>query len=234
MTAEFVHLHVHTQYSMLDGALKVKDLVKRVAAAKMRAVAMTDHGNMFGAITFYKAAKEAGVQSVLGCEVDVADAGKTHHLPLLASSLEGYKNLVWLVSRGHVEQNPTGPANHPSISLADLASHSKGIVAFTGCMGGVVPQKILEEGPTAGGTLLAKIKDILEPGNLYVELQDHGLPEQKVLNQLLVEEATRLDLPLVATNDVHYAAREDAEAHLYLSCIKSGRSYAEAKERHHG
>ncbi len=234
MTAEFVHLHVHTQYSMLDGALKVKDLVKRVAAAKMRAVAMTDHGNMFGAITFYKAAKEAGVQSVLGCEIDVAEQGKTHHLPLLASSLEGYKNLVWLVSRGHVEQNPNGPAGHPSISLTDLASHSKGIIAFTGCMGGLVPQKILEEGPAAGGILLAKLRELLEPGGLYVELQDHGLPEQKILNELLVLEAKKLDLPLVATNDVHYAAREDAEAHLYLSCIKTGRSYAEAKERHHG
>lgn len=234
MSAEFVHLHVHTQYSMLDGALKVKDLVKRVAAAKMRAVAVTDHGNMFGAITFYKAAKEAGVQSVIGCEIDVADQGKTRHLPLLAASAEGYKNLIALVSRGHVTPNAEGPANHPCVSLEDLAAHSKGLVAFTGCMGGVVSQKILEEGPTAGGALLAKIRDSFEPGNLFVELQDHGLPEQKVLNQILVEEAKKLDLPLIATNDVHYAGREDAEAHLYLSCIKTGRSYAESKERHHG
>ena len=104
MPAEFVHLHVHTQYSLLDGAVKVKDLVKRVAAAGMHAVAVTDHGNMFGAITFYKAAKEAGVQPILGCELDVvARGGHAHHLPLLASSLDGYKNLVWLVSRAHVK-----------------------------------------------------------------------------------------------------------------------------------
>ncbi|MEO8878424.1 MAG: PHP domain-containing protein, partial [Polyangiaceae bacterium] len=234
MPAEFVHLHVHTQYSMLDGALKVKDLVKRVAAAKMRAVAVTDHGNMFGAITFYKAAKEAGVQSVIGCEIDVADQGKTRHLPLLAATPEGYKNLIALVSRGHVTPNAEGPAGHPCVSIEDLATYSKGLVALTGCMGGVVSQKILEEGPTAGGTLLAKIRDSFEPGSLFVELQDHGLPEQKVLNQILVEEAKKLGLPLIATNDVHYAGREDAEAHLYLSCIKSGRSYAESKERHHG
>src|SRR5690348_2908584 len=174
--SELVHLHVHTQYSMLDGALKVKDLVKRVAAAKMRGVAVTDHGNMFGAITFYKAAKEAGVQAVIGCEIDVADQGKTRHLPLLASSLEGYKNLVWLVSRGHVQANGEGPAGHPCVSLEDLAARSKGLVALTGCMGGLVPQKILEEGPVAGGNLLAKLRDLFEPGNLFVELQDHGLP----------------------------------------------------------
>ena len=234
MPAEFVPLHVHSQYSMLDGALKVKDLVKRVAAAKMRAVAITDHGNMFGAITFYKAAKEAGVQSVIGCEIDVADHGKTRHLPLLAATPEGYKNLIALVSRGHVTPNTEGPAGHPCVSLDDLAAYSKGLIAFTGCMGGVVSQKILEEGPAAGGTLLAKIRDSFEPGSLFVELQDHGLPEQKILNQILVEEAKKLDLPLIATNDVHYAERPEAEAHLYLSCIKTGRTYEEAKERHHG
>src|ERR1700760_4483472 len=110
--AEFNHLHVHTQYSLLDGAVKVKDLVKRVAASGMKAVAVTDHGNMFGAITLYKAAKEAKVQAILGCELDVARAGDGargghgHHVPLLAASAEGYKNLVWLVSRGHVKGGP--------------------------------------------------------------------------------------------------------------------------------
>jgi DNA polymerase-3 subunit alpha len=228
--AEFVHLHVHTQYSLLDGAVKVKDLVKRVGAAGMRAVAVTDHGNMFGAITLYKAAKEAHVQSILGCEIDVRDersrGGHDHHLPLLAATPEGYRNLVWLVSRAHVQ----GAA----ITFDELASRSRGLVALTGCMGGIVSQAILEEGEGRGREVLGALRDVIEPGSLYVELQDHGLPEQPVLNEILVRLARETGLPLVATNDVHYAERGDAEAHLYLSCIKTGRSYEEARDRHHG
>jgi DNA polymerase-3 subunit alpha len=235
--SEFVHLHVHTQYSMLDGAVKVKDLVKHAAAAEMKAVAMTDHGNMFGAISFYKAAKEAKVQAILGCEIDVLvsgsgkGGGRTMHLPLIASTLEGYKNLVKLVSHGHVHPRE-GFA--PCITLDELEGKTKGIIAMTGCMGGVVQQAILEEGPAAGEATLARMRDLFEPDHLYVELQDHGLVEQPVVNKILVAAAKKLGLPLVATNDVHYGARADAEAHLYLSCIKTGRAYAEAKERHHG
>ncbi len=237
---EFVHLHVHSQYSLLDGAVKVKDLVKRVASGGMKAVALTDHGNMFGAISFYRAAKDAGVSAILGCELDVTpDAasgtgGHALHLPVLASTAEGYKNLVWLCSRGHVAPDPRAPAGVASISLDDIATHTKGLVAMTGCMGGLVAQRVLEEGVEAGVSVLGRLKEMFEPGALYVELQDHGLPEQGVLNGLLSDMATRLSLPLVATNDVHYAEAADAEAHLYLSCIKTGRSAAEAKERHHG
>ncbi|WP_394839588.1 DNA polymerase III subunit alpha [Pendulispora rubella] len=234
MADEFVHLHVHTQYSMLDGAVKVKDLVKRVAGAGMKAVAITDHANMFGAISFYKAAKDAGVQAILGCEIEVADGRHSRHLPLIASSLEGYKNLVWLVSKGQIDPDPAGPAGSTCVRMTDVADHTKGLICLTGCMGGLVPQRVLEEGPSAGLDALSKLRDMFEPGSLYVELQDHGLIEQPVLNEIMIENARKLELPLVATNDVHYAAREDAEAHLYLSCIKSGRSYAEAKERHHG
>ncbi|HEX4445302.1 MAG TPA: DNA polymerase III subunit alpha [Polyangiaceae bacterium] len=233
MAAEYNHLHVHTQYSLLDGAVKVKDLVKRVSEGGMRAVAVTDHGNMFGAITLYKAAKEAKVQAILGCELDASwetragsTAGHGHHLPLLASSLEGYKNLIWLVSRGQLKGGP--------LSAEEIAGHSRGLVGMTGCMGGVVAQAILEEGEARGREVLASMRDALEPGALYVELQDHGLPEQPVLNEILLGLARDLDLPLVATNDVHYAERSDAEAHLYLSCIKTGRTLEEAKERHHG
>ncbi len=226
---EFSHLHVHTQYSFLDGAIKVKDLVKRVAAAGMKAVAMTDHGNMFGAVTFYKAAKDAGVQSILGCELEVGVDGHGRHLPLLASSVEGYKNLVWLVSRAHVAPAPNHHPGVPAVAWDEIAARSKGIIALTGCMGGVLAQRVLEEGPDAGLRTLEKMKDAFEPGALYVELQDHGLPEQPVLNGILVDLAKKLDLPTVATNDVHYAQKEDAEAHLYLSCIKSGRSYADSR-----
>jgi len=224
---EFTHLHVHSQYSLLDGAVKVKDLVKRVAGAGMRAVAVTDHGNMFGAITLYKAAKEAGVQAILGCELEVAGrGGNAVHLPALAGSAEGYRNLIWLVSRSHVQGAP--------LPLDDVRHHARGLVVMTGCMGGLVPQAILEEGETRGRETLASLRDALEPGSLYVELQDHGLPEQPVLNEILVKLAREIDLPLVATNDVHYGERVDAEAHLYLSCIKTGRTVEEARERHHG
>src|ERR1700727_1966956 len=127
MAAQFNHLHVHTQYSLLDGAVKVKDLVKRVAAAGMKAVAVTDHGNMFGAITLYKAAKEAKVQAILGCELDVTRPNAhPHHLPLLAATAEGYKNLIWLVSRAHIKGAP--------LSLDEIAPRAKGLVGMTGCM----------------------------------------------------------------------------------------------------
>src|SRR5271155_3578988 len=169
MTAEFVHLHVHTQYSLLDGALKVKDLVKRVATAGMPAVAMTDHGNMFGAITFYKAAKEAGVQPILGCEIDVVGrGGQPRHLPILAAGPTGYKNLVALVSRSNIQAEP--------LRIEDLAGNAKGLVALTGCMGGLVAQAVLEEGEGRGRDVLGALKEAFEPGALYVELQDHRVP----------------------------------------------------------
>ncbi|MDP8998858.1 MAG: PHP domain-containing protein, partial [Myxococcota bacterium] len=236
MPADFVHLHVHSQYSLLDGAVRIKDLVKRVAAGGMPAVAVTDHGNMFGAITFYKAAKEAKIRAILGCELDVcARGGLAVHLPVLAASTEGYKNLVRLVSRGHVAPPAEGrAAGEPMITFDDLASHTKGLIGLTGCMGGLVAQAILEEGEARGRQVLATLKEAFDPGNLYVELQDHGLPEQPILNGILVRLAGELGLPLVATNDVHYPERADAEAHLYLSCIKTGLSLEEAKDRHHG
>ena len=231
---DFVHLHVHSQYSMLDGAVKVKNLVKQVGKQGMNAVALTDHGNMFGAITFYKAAKEAGVKAILGTELEVVVGSHGHHLPLLAATEEGYKNLVWLVSRGYVEPDPAGPAGVPCVAFSALEGRTKGLIGMTGCMGGLVAQSVLEQGIEAGAKTLARLKDVFEPGSLYVELQDHGLPEQPILKGILVDLARRFALPLVATNDVHYGLKDDAEAHMYLGCIKSGRSYEESKERGHG
>ncbi len=231
---EFVHLHVHSQYSMLDGAMKVKNLVKLVQKQGMNAVALTDHGNMFGAISFYKAAKDVPIKAILGSELEVVTGGHGHHLPLLAASQEGYNNLIALVSRGYVEPDPTGTPGVPCVPLSALEGKTKGLIALTGCMGGVLAQSILEQGVEAGAKTLATLKDLFEPGSLYVELQDHGLPEQPILRGILTDLAKRFDLPVVATNDVHYGTKEDAEAHLYLSCIKNGRSYQEAQERHHG
>src|SRR3974390_724693 len=154
MAAEFVHLHVHSQYSLLDGAVKVKDLVKRVAYAGMKAVAVTDHGNMFGAITLYKAAKDANVQAILGCELEVVGrGGNPVHLPAIASTKEGYDNLIWLCSRAQVQGAP--------LSLDDVGAHAKGLVVMTGCMGGLVPQVILEEGEVRGKEALAELRDRL-------------------------------------------------------------------------
>ena len=231
---EFVHLHVHSQYSMLDGALKVKNLVKLVQKQGMNAVALTDHGNMFGAISFYKAAKDVGVKAILGAELEVVTNGHGHHLPLIATTEDGYKNLVALVSRGYVDPDPAGTPGVPCVPLSALDGKTKGLVALSGCMGGVLSQSILEQGPEAGAKTLSTLKDLFEPGALYVELQDHGLPEQPILKGIVKDLAKRFDLPLVATNDVHYGTKDDAEAALYLSCIKNGRSYEEAKNRHHG
>ncbi|MFO0736285.1 MAG: DNA polymerase III subunit alpha [Labilithrix sp.] len=232
--SEFVHLHVHSQYSMLDGALKVKNLTKLVPKLGMNAVALTDHGNMYGAISFYKYAKEAGIKAILGSELEVVTGSHGHHLPLLAATEEGYKNLVALVSRGYVDPDPSGTPGVPCVPLSALEGKTKGLIGLTGCMGGVLAQSVLEQGPEAGAKSLAYLKEVFEPGSLYVELQDHGLPEQPILKGILKDLAKRFDLPTVATNDVHYGTREDSEANLFLTCIKTGRSFEEAKDRHHG
>ncbi|WP_437737956.1 DNA polymerase III subunit alpha [Sorangium sp. So ce1335] len=246
MTAEFIHLHVHSQYSLLDGALRVKDLAARAKSLGMRAVALTDHGNMFGAIQHYKACKDQGIGAIIGCEVNVArswgasagqvsrsgaDETPVDHLVLLAASEEGYKNLVRIVSKGHVDA-ASGLA--PSVRLDTVAQYSAGLIGLTGCMGGVLAQRILEQGEDEGREALGRLRDCFEPGSLYVELQDHGLVEQSVLNGILARAAGDLGLPLVATNDAHFGAREDGEGQLYLSCIAANRTFAEASEAHHG
>ena len=225
---EFVHLHVHTQYSLLDGAVKVKDLVKRTAAAGQRAVAVTDHNAMYGCLSFYKAATEAKVQPILGCELG--------HLPLLAATTEGYKNLMWLAS--HVpaafpndRENPRANADY---LLKSLEGRTKGLIGLTGCMGGPLAQRILHEGEHQGSLLLGQLRERFEPGALYVELQDHGLPEQPVLNGVLHQLSLDHGLKKVATNDVHYPERGDADAHLVLGCIKHQRQLESVRAVHHG
>ncbi len=250
MSAEFVHLHVHSQYSLLDGAIKVKDLAKRAKGLGMQSVALTDHGNMFGTIQHYLACKEAGIAPILGCEVNVAREGArpppskkegasadlgedlpVDHLVLLAGSEEGYKNLVRIVSAGHLE--PVS-MRAPSIRESTIAQNKGGIIALTGCMGGIIAQQVLEQGEGAGRAALDRLRSIFEPGSLYVELQDHGLPEQPIVNDILARAADDLGLGLVATNDAHFWSREDGESQLYLSCIAGNRSFADANAAHHG
>ncbi len=243
MSDGFVHLHAHSQYSFLDGAIRVKDLVKRAKAQGSSAVALTDHGNMFGAITFYKACKEAALKAILGCELYVLpqertearkdpNTGHGRHLTVLARTNEGYRNLIKLVSMGWVEGKSQDGV--PRVDFDLLSQHTKGLVVLSGCMGGMVPMAVLEQGEAEGLRVASRLKDICDPGSFYLELQDHGLPEQPILNGILRDIGKKLDLPRVATNDAHYCGREDAEAHVYLSCIGAGKTYDSMKEGHHG
>ncbi len=226
---------------MLDGAIRVKDLGAAVKNLGMHAVALTDHGNMHGAIDFYKQAKAKGVRPILGCELGVtppADvvpsrAGKPQpwHLPLLARTAEGYKNLIALASYAWLDPAEGEPQH---VSFDRFAAHARGLVVLTGCLGGLVPQAMLNHSPDVARTLLARMKDVVEPDALYVEVQDHGLVEQPIVNRLLVALATELSLPVVATNDVHYLGREDADAQRALTCIASGRSLHDARASSHG
>ncbi len=234
MANEFVHLHVHTQYSFLVSTVKLGELAPQAQKRGMPAVAITDAANMFGAIRHYKKCRSLGIQPILGCEVNVArrdGSGVTDHLVLLAATNEGYRNLVKLVSLGHIH-----PASEmsPSTTLEQLAEHTAGIVGLTGCLGGVVAQEVMENGTDRAESILGQLKEMFEPGHLFVELQDHGLLEQPVVNSILTEVAKKLDLPRVATNDVHFLNRDDGEAFLYLECVRRNRQYESEKEHHHG
>jgi DNA polymerase-3 subunit alpha len=232
MPAEFVHLHVHSQYSFLTSAVKLGSLPERVKKLGMRAVAVTDHASMFGSLRHEKACRAAGVSPILGAELNVARPGSgLAHLVLLATSREGYDNLVHLVSRGHLE---SVNESAPSVSFDAVAARSRGLVALSGCLGGLVPQRVLELGPPHASEALAELRDAFEPGHVFVELQDHGFPEQSVVNEVLVKAAKDLGLPLCATNDVHFAEKDDGIAQVYLECVRLGRTYTEAAPLHHG
>ncbi|MBC7106389.1 MAG: DNA polymerase III subunit alpha, partial [Firmicutes bacterium] len=234
MEALFVHLHVHTEYSLLDGAARIDRAVRAAADMGMPALAMTDHGVMFGAVAFHKACREAGIRPILGCEVYVAPRtrfdrtpkvdDRSFHLVLLAEDEDGYRNLCTLVSRGFTE----GFYYKPRVDKELLARHARGLIALSGCLAGEVPAHLLagrrEEARAAAGTY----REIFGPRGFFLELQDHGLPEQQALNRELVGLARDLDLPLVATNDVHYLRREDAGVHDVLLCIQTGRRLYEA------
>jgi DNA polymerase III subunit alpha len=234
VAAEFVHLHVHSQYSFLLSTVKVKDLPKQAQARGMKAIALTDSANMFAAIRHYKACKGLGLQPILGAEMNVArpDNSKVvDHLVLLASDNDGYSNLIQLVSQGHIK-----PAvdSSPSVTWETVGKYNKGVIAATGCLGGVLAQQVMEQGETKGLDLLSMMRDVFEPGKLFVELQDHGLPEQPVVNGILTRLASTLELPLVATNDVHFLNKDDGQAHLYLECIRRNRQFVVEEQHHHG
>ncbi|HME91078.1 MAG TPA: PHP domain-containing protein, partial [Myxococcaceae bacterium] len=221
----FTHLHLHTLYSLLDGAIRIKDLINVVREKGMRSVAVTDHGNMFGAIDFYLKAKEAGVQPILGTEAYVAGpkgrADRTekvsNHLILLAKNEEGYANLRYLVSTAYVD----GFYYHPRMDKQVLKEHSAGLIALTACLGGEVTSACFRGDMDQARRAALEYKQIFEPGHFFLEIQSNGLPEQEKANANLKQLARDCQLPLVATADSHYIRREDAKAHELLMCIAS-------------
>lgn len=230
----FTHLHVHTEFSLLDGSCKIKEIVARAKELGMDSLAITDHGVMYGVIDFYKAAKEVGIKPIIGCEVYVApgsrfnkEAGqsedKYHHLVLLAENNEGYANLMKIVSKGFID----GFYYKPRVDYEVLEQYHEGIIALSACLAGEV-QKYLARGFYEEGKKAAlKYQDIFGKGNYYLELQDHGIPEQKMVNSSLLRMSRELDIELVATNDVHYINAEDSVAHDILLCIQTGKKVSD-------
>jgi DNA polymerase-3 subunit alpha len=223
---EFVHLHVHTQYSLLDGACRVDELVKKAADMGMPALGMTDHGNMFGAIHFYKACLKSNVKPIIGCEVYITPASRFDknpdqksicHLTLLASSNEGYANLMKLITAAYLE----GFYYKPRIDKEILARHARGLIGTSGCLKGEVAGQLLRGNMAAALKTADEYRQIFAPGNFYIELMDHGIMEQKKVNEDLVTMARQLDLPLLASNDVHYLEQGQAMAHETLLCIQT-------------
>jgi DNA polymerase-3 subunit alpha len=225
----FVHLHLHTQYSLLDGAIRIKDLMKKAGALGMPAVAMTDHGNLFGAIEFYQAARKAGIKPIIGCEVYVAPGSMrdrkassakdaSNHFTLLAKDSQGYHNLVKLVTAGYLD----GYYYKPRVDKEMLASHSAGLIALSGCLKGEINGHLLADQPARAREAAATYRDIFAPGDFYIELHDHGMEAQRKANPGLLAIAREFSLPLVAANDVHFLEREHHEAHDVMICIGTG------------
>ena len=233
MTRPFVHLHLHTQYSLLDGAIRLPELMRRVQELGMGAVAMTDHGNMFGAVDFQKAAKKAGVKPILGCEMytmagrmddeDDRLVAKSHHLTLLATDLEGYRNLAWLTSMAWLHgQHPR--TQIPRLDFSTLAQRHRGLVCLSGDMGGEVNQAVLRGDLAEAERVVGCYRDLFGPDRYFLEIMDNAFPEQRRCNEALVELGERMGVELVATNDCHYLTRDEARAHAVLMCIQLGKS----------
>jgi len=233
--SRFVHLHLHSEYSLLDGACRVSDIPLAAKNEGHSAVAITDHGVLYGALKFYKACIKAGIKPIIGCEVYVArrsrfdKAGKQdtsgYHLVLLVKNETGYKNLIRLVSLGFTE----GFYSRPRIDMELLSAHSEGLVALSGCVAGQIPQMILEGNVTGAEALALRMRDIFEPDSFYLEIQSHGIAEEKTVREALRELSEKTGIPLVATNDVHYIRKADSEAQAALMCIQTGTTLSDGR-----
>lgn len=224
----FVHLHLHSEYSLLDGSTRISLLPKRVKELNMDAVALTDHGNMYGAIAFYKACKDEGIKPILGCEVYISKkdlsikdkSNERYHLILLAENNEGFKNIMKIVSIGFVD----GYYYKPRIDKKVLKKYSKGIIATSACLGGEVQKLILNRDIEAAKKSALEYRKIFGENNFFLELQDHGMPEQARVNRELINLSKELEIPLTVSNDVHYLNKDDAKSHDVLLCIQTGKT----------
>ncbi|MDD6304337.1 DNA polymerase III subunit alpha [Thermoguttaceae bacterium LCP21S3_D4] len=230
----FAHLHVHTEYSLLDGSNKIKEYVEKIKALGMTAGAITDHGVMYGVIDFYKAAREAGINPILGCEVYVAPGSRLdremvhgedryYHLVLLAENNVGYSNLMKIVSKGFVE----GYYYKPRVDMEVLEKYHEGIIALSACLAGEVQRNLVRGMYEEAKEVAYRYERCFGKGNFFLELQDHGIPEQKLVNQQLLRMSQETGIELVATNDVHYTNAEDAEPHDILLCLQTGKKLAD-------
>ncbi len=228
---DFVHLHLHTQYSLLDGTIRLADLFKKAREYRMPAVAITDHGNMYGAVDFYQQAYKAGIKPIIGCELYVAPRSRfdktsagpgetARHLIVLVKNLQGYRNLIKLTSAGFLE----GFYYRPRIDKEILAKHSEGLIATSACLHGEVADSILKGDLEGAKAAARQYREIFGEGNYYLEMMENGIPEQSLVNKRLMEISKELSIPLVATNDCHYLDRANSEAHEVLLCIQTGKT----------
>ncbi len=230
----FAHLHVHTEYSLLDGSNKIKEYVSRVKELGMDSAAITDHGVMYGVIDFYRAAREAGINPVIGCEVYVAPNSRFdkettggedryYHLVLLAENNTGYANLMKIVSKGFTE----GYYYRPRVDMEVLNRYHEGLIALSACLAGEVQRNIVKNLPEEARKAARRYEECFGKGNYFLELQDHGLPQQRLVNTELLKMSKELDIPLVATNDVHYTYEKDADSHDILLCLQTNKKLAD-------
>jgi DNA polymerase-3 subunit alpha len=235
--ADFVHLHLHTEYSLLDGACRLDRLVDKAHELKFPALAITDHGAMHGVIDFYQAAREKGIKPIIGCEVYVAPGSRLekktssggrdvyHHLGLLAKDETGYKNLIKLTTAAHLE----GYYYKPRIDKEILAAHKEGLIAMSGCLASEIPDWILKDQLDKARDAVDWFKQTLGADNFYLELQNHGIAEQAKVNRHLIQWAKEFGLKLIATNDVHYIEKSHSHAHDCLICIGTQTQLADTK-----
>ncbi|MDP3012604.1 MAG: DNA polymerase III subunit alpha, partial [Candidatus Subteraquimicrobiales bacterium] len=231
--SNFIHLHTHSEYSLLDGAARIKDLVNRAKDLDMPALALTDHGVLYGAIDFYEAAREAGIKPIIGCEVYVAPKSRfeksprkedaPHHLVLLAKNNNGYRNLMRLVTLGFFE----GYYYKPRVDKELLAQYREGLIALSGCISGEIPKLILAKKIDEAKACALEFRDIFGKENFFLEIQNQMLEEQKIVNEVLVDLSRDLKIPLVVTNDVHYVLKPDHTAQDVLLCIQTGATIGE-------
>lgn len=233
---KFCHLHLHTEYSLLDGSGKIKKLVKKAKELGMESMAITDHGVMYGCVDFYKAAKEEGIKPILGCEVYVASKSMliknvdkdngTNHLVLLVKNETGYENLMKIVSAASID----GFYYKPRVDHDYLRAHSEGLIALSACLGGEVQKALLNENYEKAKDIALTYKDIFKEG-FYLELQNHGMEEQRKVNELNIKLSKETGIPLVATNDVHYIEQKDSKSHDILMCIQTGKTIEDHDRR---